>query len=162
MDELVRWMSEERDRRAIEEIIKRYFAMVDRRELNLLDALFAPDGKMWIGDKLMRGPGAAPMGEALEAIRVPGKPLAASHLMHHCIIELQGDAAKSETFAVSYLALEGRSDRMLVRGLRYLDRFQRLPSGWRIQERWHNLDWVFEGDATHVLPQEARKQLSGI
>jgi len=139
MDELVSLMDVRRaGPSAIEEIIKRYFALVDRRELDLLDELFEPDGKM------------------------PGKPLAASHLMHHCTIELQGETAKSDAFAVSYLVLEGKSDRMLVRGLRHLDRFQRLPSGWRIQERWHNLDWVFEGEATHVLPQEARKQLSGI
>jgi len=115
MEALTTWMSQERDRRDIEETIKRYFRALDTRQPHLLEEVFAPDGKFWVGGVLTRGPGAT-QETPRDAIKVPGKVIAASHLMSSCIIELSGDTARVETLATAYLAVDERPGRLLVRG----------------------------------------------
>ncbi|MET0370513.1 MAG: nuclear transport factor 2 family protein [Sphingobium sp.] len=146
------------DRAEIEALIKLYFTAVDRKRIDRWDEVFAPDGRLWMGGQLVRGEGISGMALPLDAIQVPGTPVGATHALHQSAIDLEGDTAKGETYAVSYLVLAD-PQRVLVRGLRYLDRFVRLPIGWRLQERWHNLDWMYECPAIHAVPYVDRMKL---
>ena len=59
--------------------------------------------------------------------------------------KLEGDVAETETNAIAFLVLPGKSteakEQLAMRSLRYLDRLRRTPDGWRICERQHTLDW---------------------
>lgn len=156
MSDLSEWMARERDRREIEELVKLYFAAVDRGDAALQERIFAPDGRLWIADRLVRGPGADPAGVPWELIRVPAGKIASTHAMQQCVIELGDATARGETTAVSYLAIQGEPKRMQVRGVRYLDRFVKRDGAWRIAERRHCLDWIFEAEATFALAQAER------
>ena len=150
------WLREERDRRAIEELIKRYFLSLDRGDPALQDEVFAPDGRLWVGGKVIRGPGAEPPGAVAG---IDGTPEGFTHVLGQSVIWLDGDRARGESNAVAYLVMAGEPRRMLVRGLRYLDHFVRTAAGWRIADRRHNLDWMFEAPASVAVPLAGRVQL---
>jgi len=152
------WLEAERDRREIEEVIKRYFLALDRGEPALYDEVFAPDGRLWVEGRIIRGPGAAPL--AGPPAGIDGTPEGFNHVLGQSIITLDGDRAEAESNAVAYLVMAGMPRRVLVRGLRYLDRFVRTPAGWRIADRRHNLDWMFEAPATVAVPLRDRVQLA--
>jgi len=173
MDDLT-WLRLERDRRAIEEMHKLYFSLINQgRADELDDKIWAPDAVVIIGSKVdpktgelvggyqARGPGAAPgasFAGGLSAIKVPSSPIATTHAMQQCVIELDGDAAISETYVNSYLVIDGEPRRILVRAIRYLDRLVKLNGEWRIKERRPSHDWMFEAEATASLTFAERLQ----
>lgn len=64
------------------------------------------------------------------------------HFTGNVTIDLDGDTAQSDTYL---LALNSTDDgRMLVRGNRYFDAFVRMPEGWRIRDRRHKTEWMFD------------------
>lgn len=138
------------DRMEIEEVMKLYFAATDRQRvarIDLWDNVFTPTGKLWIYGQLVRGPGLTFTHE---------EPLGATHALHQSLIEIEGDTAKSETYAFVHRLLPGDPLKMEVRGLRYLDKWVRMPVGWRIEERWHNLDWTYEVESTSAITIDKR------
>ena len=66
------------------------------------------------------------------------------HFMGNHSVVLEGDTARSETYALAHLIdrpPEGR--RMRTRGLRYVDELTRQADGrWLIGRREHILDWM--------------------
>jgi len=152
------WLQAERDRREIEEVIKRYFLAIDRGDPALQDQVFAPDGRLWVDGRIIRGPGAVPMDGPPAGI--DGTVEGFNHVLGQSVISLDGDRAEAESNAVAYLVMAGTPRRLLVRGLRYLDRFVRTSAGWRIADRRHNLDWMFEAPAAIVVPLGDRVQLA--
>jgi hypothetical protein len=175
VDDLLEWARQERDRRAIEEVLKLYFSLTNQTDKSRLDTeVFAPNARMIVGCKIdeetgtvtagfpLRGPeqkGQANKSDLFAAITVPKAPIATTHYMMQSLITLEGDQAKSETYAVSFLVIEGDPRRVLVRGIRYLDKFVRLDAGWRISERRPSHDWMFESDASFALALPERLQL---
>ena len=152
------------DRDAIRDTLARYFTGHDRGDPAWVDTAFTATARLYIDGIQVRGPGAVPPGERAEPRGVPmNQLLATTHVMGQCEIRLDGDRARAETYAVAYLALSGEKDRprMLVRGLRYLDHLVRQGERWLIEERRHQLDWMFETDATLALPRGQRAQIFG-
>jgi len=154
------WSEQERDRREIDELIKRYFLSFDRQEPAMLDDIFSADGELWVEGRMVRGPKADRSGALPKGISA--KPIGFNHVRGQSVVELMGDMATGETNAIGYLVMDGDPPRMLVRGLRYLDRFVRTAAGWRIAERHHNVDWMFEADATIAVARAERLQLADL
>ena len=65
------------------------------------------------------------------------------HKLGHALIEVDGDVARSETYAIGHhvRAQEGRDVDDYVMGIRYLDRFERRAGEWRIAERELRFEW---------------------
>lgn len=153
------------DREAIRETIARYFTGHDRGDLDWVNSAFTANARLFIDGIQVRGSGTLPASERPQPRGVPmDKLLATSHVMGQCEIHVNGESARSETYAVAYLVLdsgEGRR-RMLVRGLRYLDILRREGERWLIEERRHQLDWMFENDASVALSRQDRVQFAAI
>jgi len=64
------------------------------------------------------------------------------HFVGNQLIELDGDAAHSETYAIAYHQLtEVGQPKLLVAAVRYLDEFARGADGWRIRRRTVIMEW---------------------
>jgi len=68
-------------------------------------------------------------------------------------IEINDDTASADTQAIAFLVIEGSEpERLLLQGLRYVDRLERTDSGWRIVDRGgledrtiaHDISFQFE------------------
>jgi hypothetical protein len=123
-----------RDETAIRALINRYFFGLDRRDPVALASIYTPDG-------VERGDGTRVEIDAHVAglLRV-GRFSYSHHFIGSLSIDISGDAATGDTYAVAFLAVDAANDevgdgRMVVRGLQYLDNYVRLPDGWRIARR---------------------------
>ena len=66
------------------------------------------------------------------------------HKLGQALIEIDGDVAQSETYAVCHHVVEegGRDVADSVMGIRYLDRFERRDGAWRIARRELRWEWI--------------------
>ena len=155
------WIAEQRDRQQIDRTIRRYFSDLDTGVGAVNSAAFAPDGRLFLEGVQIRGPDAAEPGRisAPKGMPAADRILGFTHCLHQSDIRLDGDSAFGEVYATAYVLIDvGEGPRVLVRGLRYLDRYVRAGDGWLIGERRHNVDWMFEAPASLALalPQRAR------
>ncbi|MBV9661854.1 MAG: nuclear transport factor 2 family protein [Acidimicrobiales bacterium] len=103
-------------------------------------------------------------------IRKVMKGLEAYDSMQHCFassnIDIDGDNATADTMAVGFNVgpNDNGEQRVLVRGLRYIDELVRTDDGWVIKRRrghdepehGHDTFWQFEGVTTEVWHPKAR------
>lgn len=124
-------VQELRDRALIHDLLMRYAQGVDRRDLEQVVACFAPDA---------RYEGALGVGSiavAIDALRERMQRYQTTmHLLANQLIEMAGDAARCETYALVYHRLEDEADREdFIVGVRYLDELARHGDGWWIVHR---------------------------
>jgi SnoaL-like domain len=137
------------DKTAIEEVITRYFQALDRALPEQVRSCFTSDIK---ADYDGRTPiqGIENMMATMNTFQklASGERLASTHFMGNLNIQrIDGDVAETETYAIAFLLLPGKPERVAMRSLRYLDRLRKVDpaSGeWRISERRHTLDWSTE------------------
>jgi ketosteroid isomerase-like protein len=124
------------DRAAIQDVLHRYARGVDRKDLTLVASCFTPDAVY---------EGSLARGTVQEALARLETRFAAwettMHLMANQLIDLAGDQAHSETYAVAYHRGPGGE---LVVGVRYLDDLVRRDGRWLISRRVVALDWQRE------------------
>ena len=74
------------------------------------------------------------------------------HKLGQALIEVEGDTAEAETYAVCHhvVAEGGRDVADSVMGIRYLDRFERRDGEWRIARRELRWEWI-RTDALEAL-----------
>jgi 3-phenylpropionate/cinnamic acid dioxygenase small subunit len=119
------------DRAAIHDLIMRYARGVDRRDLELVASCFAPDAAY---DGAL-GTGGIDVVLAALRERMP-RYRTTMHFLTNPLIEVQGDHASCETYALVYHRLESEDDAEdFIVGVRYLDELARRPDGWRIISR---------------------------
>lgn len=109
----------------------------DRRDAARITACYWPDAAVDYGVF------AGSFAEYLDWV-VPGSPAipVTQHVLGQSLIELDGDAARAETHAVSYHRIDmGAEHRDTVIGGRYLDRFEKRGGEWRIAGRTMLYDW---------------------
>lgn len=75
-----------------------------------------------------------------------------SHFMGNMLIEVDGDVARAETYAVAYHRREeedgtGKDD---IFGVRYVDRFEQRGDGWKIGHRVVATEWRRVDPVTNV------------
>ena len=147
------------DKTAIHEVLTRYFQSLDRCLPNQVRSCFTDDVKAYYDG---RAPlhGIENMMASMNTFQklASGERLASTHFMGNLNMHLlEGDVAETETYAIAFLVLPGKPERVAMRSLRYLDRLRRVgrvknesnESGeWRISERRHTLDWSTEASTT--------------
>jgi ketosteroid isomerase-like protein len=131
-------------RQEIADAIYRYARGIDRLDFDLVRSCYHPDAYDDHGS--FRGN----VDEFIAAAQafLP-RWTATQHFMGNMLIEVEGDVARAETYAVAYHRREdaegnGKDD---VMGIRYVDRFERRGGEWKIAHRvvaneWRRVDPV--------------------
>jgi len=130
-------LRELQDRVAIRDVLLRYACGVDRRDLPLVAACFTAHADY---------EGALGTGTVETALAALPQRLQryerTMHFMGNQLIEVNGDTATSETYAIAYHNLvEDGARTLLTVGIRYLDDFVRADGTWRICRRVVQREW---------------------
>jgi len=125
------------DEAELRRLVFAYARMVDRRDWSLLPGIFSEAARL-------RGPGYAMRGhdELRAGLATIDRFSATMHLVMNQIVEVAGDRATGEVYCLANHLLEERGRPLkLDMGIRYEDRYERTPQGWRIAERALHLVW---------------------
>jgi 3-phenylpropionate/cinnamic acid dioxygenase small subunit len=136
------------DRAAIQDLLVRYAHCVDRRDLEGVAACFTADAEY-------RGSlGDGTIENALVALRDRmARYESTMHLLGNQLIEIDGDRARSETYAIAHHRLNNDGDRRtLTVGVRYADDLVRREGRWVICRRVVHMEW--ERDDAVFLPED--------
>lgn len=134
-------LRETADQIALSRLVDTYARAVDRCDLVLLRSLYTDDAIHDHG-AMFRGPPddfVAYIGRMMPA-------MISHHFMGNRLFSVAGDEATGETYAINshVIATESGKARDYIAGGRYLDRFRRTQSGWRITRRTRVIDWSHE------------------
>ena len=122
------------DRAAIQDVLLRYARGVDRRDFELVASCFTPDASY--EGALARGC----IADALAALRgQTSRYETTMHFLGNQVIELAGDGARSETYALAFHRL--REGGMLTVAIRYVDELVRHGEHWLIRARVVHREW---------------------
>ncbi len=150
-------------RAAIRDVLVRYFRGLDSCDLAMIKGCFTEDVRSHYEGRVA-AVGIAAFAQGLRTFRrmESGEVQLTTHFMGNLsYLEIEGDAAQTETCAIAFLVPPPeRSSRLTIRSLRYLDRFRRDGAGWKIAERRHLLDWSAEADTTFALTFAQRMELA--
>jgi len=116
----------------------RYCHGIDRCDVDMLRSAYWPDAYEQHGT--YDGPAWEFAGFITDNMR--NGMLRSTQMIGNCLIELDGDCARSETYDLAYLQSEEKGERIdrIISG-RYLDRHERRNGEWRILRRLYVLDW---------------------
>lgn len=146
-------ISQTSDLLQLRELIDRYFHGLDARDRESLVASFAPGATAtyFHGTPQAKHLGGGGPAIADHFMHVVSQFDASTHLAANVVLQVSGDSAKGDTFAIAYVLVGGS---VLARGLRYMDEFVRVEDGWRIQHRNHIPLWQFNAPAVEpFVPQ---------
>jgi ketosteroid isomerase-like protein len=116
------------DHEALRALGQRYARAADERDVDALAALFHPDAV------ITGARGELGLEAWLDTMRGPRTFPTSMHVLGDPLIELDGDTAHLDTYAVVHqLGGEGQGDMTL--GIRYLDEAVRSGDGWVIRRR---------------------------
>lgn len=138
------------DKQDIAETIFRYCRGMDRIDNDLARSAFHPEAKVQYGADIYSGP-------ATGFVEMVAKTHEGMTISHHqvgnCLIEVDGDSAKSETYiTVTLHRQEPDGSLVQVRGIgRYLDQWARRDRKWKIVDRVY----VHSIDETHPVSANA-------
>ena len=125
-------------RQCIADVIYQYARGIDRMDWTLVRDCYHPDA---YDD---HGAFAGTVDEFIEAAQafLP-RWTATQHFMGNMLIEVDGQVARAETYAVAYHRREdaagnGKDD---IMGIRYVDRFEQRDGEWRIAHRVVATEW---------------------
>ena len=128
------------DRAEIYAVLVRYARGVDRRDPEMIRSTYHPDAFDDHG---------AYQGDLDGFIDFVAKQVwsrfrTTMHKLGQALIEIDGDEATAETYAVCHhvVAEGGRDVADSVMGIRYLDRFERRDGAWRIARRALRWEWI--------------------
>lgn len=126
------------DKRDIEEVLLRYCRGVDRGDLDLIRSAYHPDA--WEHHGAYRGNSVPDFLEY--ATGRSGAYRSVCHYVMNHLIELDGDTAYSEAYAVAVHVSGSEAPlRHEVFGGRYVDRMERREGRWAIADRVVVVDW---------------------
>lgn len=137
------------DRQKILDCVNGYARAVDRHDVDLIQAVFHPDGVDEHGVTVQQRESFAEWANDRHSL------LTRMHThnvtTHTCTIE--GNVAHAETYVLFGLAHKNETTAMLGSG-RYIDRLEKRDGDWRVVLRRVIVDWTITGDATHFHSQE--------
>jgi len=125
-------------RQEIADVIYRYARGIDRLDFDLVRSCYHPDAYDDHGSYAGDIDGFVAMCEKF----LP-RWSATMHFMGNMLIEVEGDAARAETYAVAYhhRADENGVGKDDVFGVRYVDRFEKRDGDWKIAYRVVATEW---------------------
>jgi hypothetical protein len=116
------------DRQQITDQLFRYCRAVDRRDGDLMQSVFHPDATNDGGEP-------KPVAELIKTV-VTGPPTTRMHVVTNVLIDLDGDTAFVESYWIAYSTHDEDDARYTrTRAGRWLDRFERRGSDWKISYR---------------------------
>lgn len=129
--------TEREDERELRKLAYGYARMIDHREWEAIPLVFVADARLsGLGFDMK---GHEELRTGLAKIDMYSATL---HCVHNQIVEVDGDRGTGEIYCVANHIYEKESVPFkLDMGIRYEDRYQRGPDGWRIAERVLNLVW---------------------
>lgn len=142
-------LAESLARHEIRTVAERYFLGVDTRDAAMVRSCFADGFRFELGLDPIRMLTTADDIEDL--IHGGPQPMASNHSVSNMLIELTPGGASSTLHAVADVSIGGK---ILVRGLRYTDRWVQQRGAWRIADRVHQPRWQFE--TTAIAPRVAQ------
>ncbi len=132
------------DKSEISEVLYRFARGLDRIDETQLRSVFHHDATIDLGPGMFQGTSNDYMHWV---VGVMGQVRSSHHLIGNILPALEGDVALVESYATAHFRMDkptGRED--VFMGSRYLDRFERRPSGvagvWKIMHRKQVIDWV--------------------
>ncbi|MDD3029530.1 MAG: nuclear transport factor 2 family protein [Alphaproteobacteria bacterium] len=141
------------DKAEITEVLAKFARGLDRLDENLLRSVLHHDATLDLGPGVFQGTSGDYVHWALaifQSIR------SSHHLVSNVRVDLDGDTALVESYFHTHIRVEkpiGREDVFL--GGRYLDRFERRPSGtagvWKIVHRKQIFDWARTEAASDIF-----------
>lgn len=143
-------MGELLDKFAISLIIEQYFYGIDRTDSALLRRCFADEASYTSDAGRLNMNSGDEIGGRLGRGSLFAQT---SHVRSSQKIEVDGDTATADTFAVVYLVKDVTDGgAIMVRGLQYRDTLVRKSEGWKILSRHHSTKWQFETTAVTPMP----------
>ena len=125
------------DRIKIRERMSLYLRGLDRRDFDLIRQCYTPDAYCDYSGRVAHG-----IDEIIEVCRSVLGFQVTTVFMGNQIIELKGDTADVETYAIDYLRYtKGGQDYDMWGALRYYDTFVRVDGDWKIGRRVQYTDW---------------------
>lgn len=138
-------------RAAIHDVLMRYFSAADRADPEAVRSCFTEDAHAhYHGREPVHGADTVVAQIALFRNMASGACKIATHFVGNLQFKMiEGDWAETEANAFAFLVgpVNG-ADQVIVRSLRYLDRWQRTEGRWKIAARVHTLDWSSEMSAS--------------
>lgn len=117
----------------IRNLHQRYARGADERDIAALDSVFTDDAVI-DGTR-----GVQTKAEWLEAMAAPRAATASMHLFADPLLDIDGDRATSDVYAVVFQTGE---DSQLTLGMRYVDELVRHDGGWRVHARRARMVWM--------------------
>ena len=129
-----------RDRMAVEDLLIRYARAVDARDFELVATCFTADARaQYAGRTLDPGVEGILSYQRQRVVRFR----ASMHAVCNVSVDLKGDSAASQCYAVAYLVMQDGGDEVVrMRGITYSDTLLHGPRGWRIADRVHREVWM--------------------
>jgi hypothetical protein len=136
------------DLSSIQQVLVRYANAIDELDFEALRTVFTPDARV----SYSGGPWLVGVDAVVDHISGLRNYAATFHFMGNMQIDVDGDRARSTTRSMTHLIAP--SGVLHARALRYRDQLVRTEAGWRIAERVHTAQWMWEGTATVFTPGE--------
>ena len=133
------------DREAIRDVLNLYSDAVDRWEIDLYDEIFTQDVHSVYNYNELHGIEELKNYFKTLGYRGPLKVnmlLTRMHFNGNITFKFDGDTARTETYLLALNSSD--SGKMLVRGNKYQDQWVRTEAGWRIKDRRHMTEWMFD------------------
>jgi hypothetical protein len=125
------------DHDQLRDLLQRYSRAADERDIEMLRSLFHPDAV------IDGARGVLAVEPWLDAMRTGPAPKASMHMLGEPLIEVEGDEARLDTYAVVYQVGDGSSDQPdRTLGIRYLDGAVRGEDGWQFRHRQASTVWM--------------------
>jgi hypothetical protein len=127
------------DKQEIRDVLMRYCRGIDRLDAELVASVYHDDAYDDHGTFKGRGKDFA-----VHVMNGLSRFERTMHFLGNSLIELDGEAAKSETYFVAYhrLRRDDGSAEDFVAGGRYVDRFERRNGPWLIAKRVVVMEWT--------------------
>ena len=151
------------DKAAIRDLMARYARGVDGLDSDMIASTFASDayanyGQDPIPEFQWEGRGRDNIVRWITTRPRSGRP---THFMGDQVIQINGDTAEVETYAVGYgVANVDGTQSLLITGLRYVDKMVRQNGQWLVQHRVLHHDWRGNAPADASLPSPDRVPVS--
>ena len=128
------------DRAEVHGVLARYFQAVDRRDRERLRGLFT-EGASWSSAGAWSFSGVDGIADGI--LKIVARYKTTFHLMGNESIEVAGDAATAETYAIAYhfYDRDGAEEAWVV-GLVYDDELVRAGGGWKLSRRSLEAKWL--------------------
>jgi hypothetical protein len=126
------------DRAEIHELLMRYPRAVDQVKPEMMRSVFTEDG--FLAGSL--GYETRGIEDIVQMVGRIDRYDTTFHFMGNVHIEVRGNSATTEVYCTAYHFWDVAGERQeYIMGIRYVDDLVRTADGWRVKERYLNVDW---------------------